>query len=78
MSPRVLCTSAAAVKFAGSCGKSRLVRGVAAESEVDVAMVGWAVSSLSVTTGCRSKLLSSMARSDGGVLLLMDERIVVN
>ena len=44
---------------------------------MDVAIVGWAVSSLSVKSGCRTKALSSTARSDGGVFLL-DERFVVS
>ena len=73
---RVLCTLAAFIKLADVCGKRRLVRGVAAESEVDVAIGGWAVWSLSVAPDCGMEVFLVQGQAGGGVLLL-GERIVV-
>lgn len=67
---------AAFIKLAGLCGKRRLVRDVAAESEVVVAIVGRAVWSLRVAPDCEIKAFLVQGQAGRGVLLL-GERIVV-
>jgi len=67
---------AASIKLAGSCGKRRLVRGVAAESEVGIAIVGWAVWSLRVASDCMVKASPVKAEPEAAISS-PDECIVV-